>query len=139
MSWVRTNTTRPEKKWKFPENDWTEVVCQEVSELQIKQQQQVKGVKRHWQTTATTATASTAELGDAGVYVEAFFQCNFVEYRCEIIYPNFEIIYNTVGGGATSLEWNCVQLLYYFKEFVFLGSFCLIFITTWKLKWESFL
>ena len=123
MSWVWTDTTRPEKKWKFPQNDWTEVVCQEVSELQIKQQQQVKGVKRHWQTTVATSTASSAELGDAGVYLLSvmlrLFQCNFVEYCCEIIYTNFEIIYNTVGGGATSLEWNCVQLLYYFKEFVF--------------------
>lgn len=104
MSWVRADTTRAEKKWKFPENDWTEVVCQEVSELQIKQQQQVKGVKRcsHRQTTATTATtASTAELGHAGMcQLNYVFVCNFVEYCCEIIYSNFEIIYNTTGGGA---------------------------------------
>ena len=34
---------------------------------------------------------------------ESVFVCNFVEYCCEIIYSNFEIIYNTTGGGAREL------------------------------------
>ena len=66
MPWVWKDTTRPEKEWKFPKNDWPEAVCQEVSELQIKQQQQVQRVKRDGQTTASTATA---KLGHAGVYI----------------------------------------------------------------------